>query len=393
MNYLYVFGYILIILSIFLLLLGMLFDRKKDFKLRKRKKDKYAILIPARDESAVIDGLLKSIKIQNKDMSNVYVIVETEDDPTCDITEKYGANVFVRPKPIRSRKGYALDECIKNILESKKYDLYFIFDADNVLDKSFISNMLKAWYEGYEVAIGYRNILNPQNVVSCSSGLMFILFNLIMNKNIRMRTKQPIMLSGTGFYISGDLIDKWHGFPFYTLTEDYELSTYIYQNNIASTYVESAIYYDEQPLTMKISIKQRSRWVKGFFEKRTGKLKNEKYSFYTKVGVIPVVLLVCSCLMLFICGLVDTVYSFIQKDCIMWSNFFLLGIPLYVYLVLFFATYYTLKKEGDKLEISKGLKKKCLFFMPIFLIGFLISFLRSVFKKELTWEKVEHFGK
>ena len=182
---LYIIGCLLLILGILPLILGIISNQKK-FKLKKHRKDKYAILVPARDESKVIEKLLKSIEVQNKDMTNVYVIVEDKNDPSCKITEKHGANIFVREKPIRPRKGYALDECVKDILTKEHYDLYFVFDADNVLDKNFISKMLEAWHNGYDVAIGYRNILNPKNLISCCSGIMFILLNRIMNKDIRM---------------------------------------------------------------------------------------------------------------------------------------------------------------------------------------------------------------
>lgn len=47
-------------------------------------------------------------------------------------------NVFWKDLSKR-RKGYALDDAIKEILvKNKKYESYFIFDVDNVLDKDFI---------------------------------------------------------------------------------------------------------------------------------------------------------------------------------------------------------------------------------------------------------------
>ncbi len=225
MFYLFLLCCLPLIYGIVLLIVCSLGNKKRKIKLVKHDSSKYAILIPARYESQVIEKLLNSIKIQNQDMSNVYVIVEDKKDETCNITKKYKANLYVRKKPIRSRKGYALDECIKNILKKKHYDLYFIIDADNVLDSNFISNMIKSWESGYDVATGYRNILNPVNVVSCCSGILFCLLNSLVNKR-KVKRKETIFLSGTGFYISGEIIEKLNGFPFNTLTEDYELSLY-----------------------------------------------------------------------------------------------------------------------------------------------------------------------
>ena len=131
---------------------------------------KFAVLIPARDESKVIEGLIKSIKDQtfNINMNDVYVIVEDINDYTCDIVKKYGATTIVRKNLELRRKGYALDEAVKFILDSgKKYDAYFIFDADNVLDKDYFRNMNETFFNGYDIGIGYRNTKNGNdNIVA-----------------------------------------------------------------------------------------------------------------------------------------------------------------------------------------------------------------------------------
>ena len=54
----------------------------------------------------------------------------------------------------KKRKGFTLDDAIKEILKSnKKYDAYFIFDADNILDKNYIKEMTKSFDEGYDIEI------------------------------------------------------------------------------------------------------------------------------------------------------------------------------------------------------------------------------------------------
>lgn len=60
----------------------------------------------------MIEGLLESLEKQTVKIKteDVYVIVETKDDPTVEICRKHGAGVFVRPKVTlsRARKGFAL---------------------------------------------------------------------------------------------------------------------------------------------------------------------------------------------------------------------------------------------------------------------------------------------
>ena len=85
---------------------------------RKDENHDFCILIPARYESLVIEDLLKSIKNQTFkiDFKDVYVIVESINDETVDICKKYNATYFVREELEFKRKGYALDECVKYIL-------------------------------------------------------------------------------------------------------------------------------------------------------------------------------------------------------------------------------------------------------------------------------------
>ena len=61
-------------------------------KEKERKKDpEIAILIPARNESLVIEDLLDSIEKQTSKINNknVYIIVESEEDPTVEIVKKH----------------------------------------------------------------------------------------------------------------------------------------------------------------------------------------------------------------------------------------------------------------------------------------------------------------
>ena len=208
-------------------------------------------------------------------MKDVYVIVESLKDETVNICKKYSASVILRKKLNLQRKGYALDEAVKEILSKKqKYDAYFIFDADNVLDKDYIKNMIPIFDKGYDLASGYRNCKNGnKSVVAAASALTFSLVNTVFNNKKNKETRN-ITFSGTGFYIRGYLIEKWKGYPFHTLTEDYELSSYATLNNLTTYYNTKSIFYDEQPLRFKDTINQRIRWIRGYFDVR--KIYNKK---------------------------------------------------------------------------------------------------------------------
>lgn len=391
MNLLYIIGSTLILIGTIMFIVIIIKEKKNEIILTKRKAKNYAIIIPAKGESKVIENILKSIKIQNEDMSNVYVVVEDSEDKTCSIVKRYKANVHVRTKPLRPRKGYALDECLKEIIKTKHYDLYFIFDADNILHKNYIKEMIKSYNKGYDIATGYRNISNPLNVVSVCSELVFCMINTLFNEQ-KIKNNKTIILSGTGFFIAGYLIEKWNGFPFNTLTEDYELSLCASIDNISTTYNKKAMFYDEQPLKMSISIKQRTRWVKGFLDSRTKRLKNTKVHISKRLGITPYLFVIIGVVLIILTDFIEIFNHILLNLNYGVVILSLVRALLFLYALLLLFTFIVLFKEEEKLNINQKMKIKGLFFNPIFLASFVWCFLLSIFKKDVQWTKIEHSG-
>lgn len=384
---------IIITISILTLLYKYLIMKKNtNYPQKEKKGHNYAILIPARNESLVIEKLLISIENQTKKIKpeDVYVIVETKKDKTVSIVEKHKMTIVYRKNLNKKRKGFALDDAIKEILKSnKKYDAYFIFDADNILDKNYIKEMTKSFDEGYDIGIGYRNTKNSKNLVSAASALTFSMINTIGNKR-KSKYTNNLIISGTGYYIKGTIIESWKGFPFNSLTEDYELSLYSILNNLTTTYNDSAIYYDEQPESFDVTITQRSRWVKGYFDARRNyihkirksiskKDKNYASKITALIGVNPLITLIIGILLL----LIDSITSF--------KNFIisLLIIFILIYITLMIFTYIIIKKEENKLDIKVS-KILLIFYNPFYLLSYIYCLYIAVTKKDLGWQEIKH---
>ena len=162
MLFIYILCLILVAISLIIFISNRILESENNnhpIKEEKKKPD-FCILIPAKDESKVIRGPLDSIKNQTYkiNMQNVYVIVEDIKDHTVNICKEYKCNYIVRKHLELKRKGYALDEAIKQI--KKEYDAYFIIDADNILDKDFFKYMSKVYQKGYDIGVGYRDNKN-----------------------------------------------------------------------------------------------------------------------------------------------------------------------------------------------------------------------------------------
>lgn len=365
----------------------------------------FAVLIPARDESKVISNLLDSIKKQTFkiDSKDIYIIVESKKDKTVDIAKERNINIIYRKNLTnRRRKGYALDDAIKEILKKKKhYDAYFIFDADNVLDRNYFKEMVKSYKKGYDIGIGYRNTKNGNmSIYSACSSLTFSMINTFSN-NYKMKHNLTLTVSGTGFYIKGKIIEDIGGYPFNSLTEDYEFTLYATLNDLTSTYNMKAKYFDEQPTDYAITIKQRTRWVKGYFdsrrkyypllkEKASRKDNNYPSVYIALVGVKPYVLLVISIILY----LANLIYRIISNSIVKVEVYNLLLqfliIVFAIYIVLLIFTGILLIKEKDNLRLNRKMKIKSLFFNPLFLASYVKCLYLALKNKDLAWEKIEH---
>ena len=189
---------------------------------------RYAVLIAARNEAAVIGGLLDSLRQQtyNPALLTVFVVADNCTDGTADIARRRGAVVYERFNHINVGKGYALDFLTQHIKADYPdgFDGYFVFDADNVLSPDYIERMNAVFSGGYEIVTSYRNSKNyADNWISAGYALWFLRESRYLN-GARMRLGTSAAVGGTGFLFSQRILDKTNGWQFYLLTEDIEFS-------------------------------------------------------------------------------------------------------------------------------------------------------------------------
>ena len=128
-------------------------------------KHKYAIAIAARNEEAVIANLIESIKRQDypAELLTIFVVADNCTDKTATIAREAGAVCYERFDSRHCTKGYALQylfDCIEKDYGIESFEGYFIFDADNLLKKDYLSRMNDAFHSGEKVITSYRNTKN-----------------------------------------------------------------------------------------------------------------------------------------------------------------------------------------------------------------------------------------
>ena len=274
-----------------------------------KKQHTYAFFIAAHNEEAVIANLVKSIKDQDypSELIDVFVVADACTDNTAQAAREAGAIVYERNDLSRKGKSWVMDYGFERILREYpgKHEAFFIFDADNLLSRDYVTIMNDAFDQGYLALTSYRNSKNfGSSWISSAYATWFIREARYLN-NARMICHTSCAVSGSGYLVSAKLIEGMKGWDFHTLTEDIQFSTFCAIHGVRIGYAP-AEFFDEQPVTLKASIKQRMRWTKGFYQvlftygrhmfKSIGKF--HRFAAYDMLMVVgPAMLLTLMCLL------------------------------------------------------------------------------------------------
>ena len=239
--------------------------KTKKFK-KAKVKHKYAILIAARNEEKVIGNLLDSIAKQDypRDLLTTFVVADNCTDSTAAIARKKGAICYERFNDQDKTKGFALEFLFNNIESDygiNSFEGYFIFDADNLLNTNFVSKMNDAFDSGEKIITSYRNTKNfDENWIASTYALHWIRSSRTSHR-ARSYLGLATNIQGTGFLFANEIVKNgWH---YTSLTEDRALTADAVSNGYMISYQDEAIFYDEQPIKLKVALRQRLRWSKG----------------------------------------------------------------------------------------------------------------------------------
>ena len=231
---------------------------------------RYAVLICARNEESVIGHLLDSLRRQDypSDLFTVFVAADNCTDGTAQAARGHGAVVYERFDRQRVGKGYALDFLLRKIQRDygSQFDGFFVFDADNLLQPDYITQMNRTFCDGYGIVTSYRNSKNfGDNWISAGYALWFLREAEQLN-HARMLLGTSCAVSGTGFLFSRQVLEHHGGWKFFLLTEDIEFTIASVLDGYTVGYCKDAMLFDEQPVTFRQSWRQRMRWAKGYLQ-------------------------------------------------------------------------------------------------------------------------------
>lgn len=358
---------------------------------------RYGVLIAARNEESVIGDLLSSIAQQDypHDMLDVFVVADNCTDRTAAVARSAGAAVFERFNTSRVGKGWALDFLVSRI-DIADYDGFFVFDADNLLEKDYIARMNEVFAQGHRVVTGYRNSKNfSDNWISSGYSLWFLHESRHLC-SARMCLGTSCVVGGTGFLVSSKVLQENGGWPYHLLTEDIEFSIDMVLHGERIAYCEDAVLYDEQPTTFPQSWKQRMRWCRGYLQilDRYGKRifpalfgKNGYACYDVAMAFMPAIII---SILSFLVGVAQTICGALILHAGALALFSALILSMCgMYFTLFFIGAATLLSERRRIFASSGARMKSLFTFPIFMFTYFPVAVAAFFR-DAGWAPIEH---
>lgn len=228
------------------------------------EKCRYGVLISAKDEENVIPRLINSIRSADypQDKLNIIIIAHNCSDKTAEIARSLGAEVIEYNNPNARTLGSAYHYAFKHI-DIKKYDGFFVLNADNIVDKKFFEKLNDAFvYLGKKETItSFRHTLNIKDGAMPAMYSYYFATSCTLGYAGRENFNVSSRITGCGFLLPTRMVEN--GWNYLGITEDIEYSgnTILAGNTIH--YCDEAIFYDEQPRDVKTMWFQRLRWAKG----------------------------------------------------------------------------------------------------------------------------------
>jgi 1-acyl-sn-glycerol-3-phosphate acyltransferase len=229
-----------------------------------------------------------------------------------------------------------------------------------------------------------------KKLITNMSGLTFVYIDALGNK-YRSKKNIPVSITGTGLMVRNDLIKEIKGWPYKTLTEDFELVMSCIINKYTSTYYEHAVVYCEEPTTHHETVKRRVRWLSGYAQvnkkyrkdviKTTFPFKFSLIGFDFLYSLLPVYFFFGLSGVLVILGLLYSLYGHYHNiDISLYVNGSL-NILLIVYLVLVFYTLIGLIAERKSIKLNFWDKILVLLFNPFFMAEYLFIIILAFMNK------------
>lgn len=276
-----------------------------------------------------------------------------------------------------------------------------IYDADNTPERAALRLLVGEICadDSLGAVIGkFRTRNKAQNLLTRFINIETLAFQWMAQAG-RWRLMGLCTIPGTNFIIRRKILEEMGGWDIHAIAEDTEISFRIYRMGYKIKFLPQAVTWEQEPQTLKVWFRQRTRWVKGniyvliknlplLFDPKAKRVRFDILYFLSIYFLLLTSLVISDgVLLLNMMGMVHTTLAGFSN--MLW----LLAIVLFI-----LGTYVTITTEKGEMSFSNLLVIAVMYFtysklwMAVAVYGLYQYIKDKILKRETKWYKTERFA-
>ena len=361
---------------------------------------KVCVLIPAHNEEKVIRRTVEAMMKFDYPFEKLEILVinDGSSDKTGEIVELLGrTDSRIRCYNVpKGEGGKGKSRALNLGLKQTDAEIIAVYDADN----QPLPNALK--YLVAELLIhpdlgavlgNFRTINKDRTWLTRFVSIETLSFQAILQAG-RWAMMKVATLPGTNFVIWKNLLDDLNGWDEEAITEDSELSIRVYMKGYKIKYIPFAVTLEQEPETLSVWAKQRTRWVRGN-NYVVGKFIRNITQFQNKfLGFEIMYLLSLYYIFLFAIGVSDLIFILSVSGIIAiplpgpYTTVWILAVVLFIFEIILVLSYEGQDTLKNFLLVFVMYFTYCQFW--IYVVGRAI-YLDYIKREKRTWAKTVRF--
>lgn len=257
-------------------------------KLKNEELPIYTILCPLYREANILPQFLAALDMINwpKVKLDVILLLEEDDKETIEVLNKSKVPFYVRTLIVPQSYPKTKPKACNYGLAHSRGEYIVIYDAEDKPDPLQLKKAYIAFNNLSSEVICLQSKLNYYNVDDNLLTRLFtseysLWFDLILPGLQSIGTTIP--LGGTSNHFKTKALRFLHGWDSFNVTEDCDLGVRLFKAGFKTAIIDSTTY--EEANSQVVSwIRQRSRWIKGYFQTFLVHTRNP-LEFYRKHGI------------------------------------------------------------------------------------------------------------
>ena len=229
----------------------------------------YTVLIPLRDEAAMVPMLARAMRALDypAEKLDVKFVVEERSGPTVLAVKQILADPMFRLVLVPDGPPRTKPKAIDYALPLARGQYLVVYDAEDVPDPGQLRLAASRFAADPRVACLQAELV-PENasenaLTSLFAGEYAGLFGRLLPALARWRL--PVPLGGTSNHFRTEVLREIGGWDAFNVTEDADLGVRLARRGLRAEMIASRTL-EEAPLTMRAWMAQRTRWMKGWMQ-------------------------------------------------------------------------------------------------------------------------------